>query len=559
MALMHPRQLDEAQVKSRAEVAVFHAIERDLGDAWSVYHDVSFLRRDHATGAAHDEIDFVLVNPDRAIICLEVKGGGIECQHGEFRRIVKGQREPMPDPFTTALDHYFEFGRYVTAHRPPVRMKDVFFVHALATPDINVNSWALAPDAPEEVVIDQREMRDGVAAAIDKVLAFHEGSRDKRTAPGADLAAFLDALLAPTVIRDVTLANQINSDEDRIAHLTEQQKRVLNSNARVPRLDVTGMAGAGKTMLALEHAKRRAALGRDVLYVCFNRALADELNEGLDVAGLRVTNFHKLCVDEALANGVTPTWHGKADAPREYFESELPDLLVDAATAKDGLFDDIIIDEAQDLSDYYLAALLATLRDETTAHVWLFRDDNQRVFGTDLTVPDGFLPADLHVNCRNTQAIHAEVASMYEGVLEPECIGPDGRPVQWITTDDQAAAVGRVIERLCGEGEVAHDDIVVLSAHRMAGSRVGRASYETFAFTTKRWGFDDDPNDTRPRVRFESVRAYKGLEAPVVILCELDDIEDPEERRRELYVGASRARSHLVVVGDRDGSAEKEN
>ena len=66
------------------------------------------------------------------------------------------------------------------------------------------------------------------------------------------------------------------------------------------------------------------------------------------------------------------------------------------------------------------------------------------------------------------------------------------------------------------------------------------------------WGFpepeDDDP---RPRVRFESIKAYKGLEAPVVVLCELDAIEDEFARRRELYVGASRARSHLVALGGR--------
>ena len=555
MALMHPRELDESHVKSRAEIAVFRAIEQGLSDEWRVYHDVSFIRRDHATGATPDEIDFVLVHPDRAVICLEVKGGGIECQHGEFRRIVKGKRERMPNPFTTALDHRFEFERFIGDHRPPVRTKDIFFVHALATPDINVQTWVLAPDAPEELVVDQREMRDGMESAIGKVLDYHEGSRDKRTAPGPEMAAFLDALLAPAIIREITLANEINHDEDRIVWLTEQQMTVLNTNARVPRLDVTGMAGSGKTLLAIEHAERRAALGRDVLYVCFNRALADDLNRKIHVHGLRITNFHKLCVDEAIANGVTPTWHRKADAPREYFDQELPELLVDAATAKEGLFDDIIIDEAQDLSDYYLAALLATLRDETTAHVWLFRDDNQAVFRSDLTVPEGFLPADLNVNCRNTQAIHSELAAMYDGVLSPECIGPEGRPVEWIDADDEAAAVAEAIERLCGKGEVPHDDIVVLSAHRLDGSQVGRGEHQGFAFTTERWGFTDDPDDPRPRIRFESVRAYKGLEAPVVILCELGDIEDDEERERHLYVGASRARSHLVVVGARDPAA----
>ncbi len=534
-------------------MAVYHALAEGLGDEWRVYHGVSFLRRDHATGARPDEVDFVLVNPDRAIICLEVKGGGIESRGGEFLRITATGREHMPNPFTTALDHRFEFARFIDDHRPPVRTKEVFFVHALAVPDISVHAWQLAPDAPEEIVIDQIEMRGGMAGALAKVLAYHEGSRDTRVAPGAEMAGFLDALLAPAVVCEVTLANAINMDEDRIVRLTAQQMGVLNTCARVPRLAVTGMAGSGKTLLAIEHARRRAALGRAVLYVCFNRALADDLSVRIQVAGLRITNFHRLCVDEALANGVTPTWHRLADAPPEYFEAELPDLLCDAAIARGGLFDDIIIDEAQDLREHYLTALLSTLRDETTAHVWIFRDDNQRVFGDGPTVPDGFQTADLDVNCRNTRAIHALLAGMYEGVLHPECIGPEGRPVEWVETGDEPAEVERAIERLCVAGEVPYGEVVVLSAHPITASRVGCGEYGAFAFTSRRWGFTDDPDDPRPRVRFESVRAYKGLEAPVVVLCEIGDITDAEERRRALYVGASRARSHLVVVGSPGG------
>lgn len=54
---------------------------------------------------------------------------------------------------------------------------------------------------------------------------------------------------------------------------------------------------------------------------------------------------------------------------------------------------------------------------------------------------------------------------------------------------------------------------------------------------------------TRARVRFESIKACKGLAALVAMLCKLDAIEDEPDRDREFYVGASRVRSHLVVMG----------
>jgi superfamily I DNA/RNA helicase len=44
-----------------------------------------------------------------------------------------------------------------------------------------------------------------------------------------------------------------------------------------------------------------------------------------------------------------------------------------------------------------------------------------------------------------------------------------------------------------------------------------------------------------------SVHAFKGLERPVVILAELGDKHE-DDLARYLYVGASRARNHLIVL-----------
>jgi superfamily I DNA/RNA helicase len=48
-------------------------------------------------------------------------------------------------------------------------------------------------------------------------------------------------------------------------------------------------------------------------------------------------------------------------------------------------------------------------------------------------------------------------------------------------------------------------------------------------------------------VFFSSIRGFKGLESPVVILCELGDL-DQESRDNQIYVGMSRARNHCVIV-----------
>ena len=89
--------------------------------------------------------------------------------------------------------------------------------------------------------------------------------------------------------------------------------------------------------------------------------------------------------------------------------------------------------------------------------------------------------------------------------------------------------------------EILPQDIAVLSAHSMKGSKVGRTRLPNGLC------FSEDPPPTGKYVRFSSIRAFKGLEAPVVVLCELEDLDDAT-RDSQIYVGMSRARNHCIVV-----------
>jgi ATP-dependent exoDNAse (exonuclease V) beta subunit len=57
----------------------------------------------------------------------------------------------------------------------------------------------------------------------------------------------------------------------------------------------------------------------------------------------------------------------------------------------------------------------------------------------------------------------------------------------------------------------------------------------------------DQPTDT---ILFDSIRRFKGLEREVIVLVELDE-QDPRLAQL-MYVGATRARQHLVVISVRD-------
>jgi hypothetical protein len=60
----------------------------------------------------------------------------------------------------------------------------------------------------------------------------------------------------------------------------------------------------------------------------------------------------------------------------------------------------------------------------------------------------------------------------------------------------------------------------------------------------------DQPTDT---ILFDSIRRFKGLEREVIVLVELDESEPKLEQL--MYVGATRARRHLVMIADEERSS----
>lgn len=446
----------------------------------------------------------------------------------------------MKSPFAQALDHRYDLTRLIRK-QPGWEKRRPFVVHAVCFPDITVHQLALAPDAPQELIIDRFGARGGeIAKSIQRVLAYHRGKRENRSMPGAGGAEMLRSLLAADIRIEVPMAEEFMDEYEELVTLTQSQAEVLRRLAKARRLAVRGCAGSGKTMLAVERAKRLAAEGKDVLLVCFNKALRAHLRRTEGSSGVEFWNFHALCVHWAHRAEVELPDFPDGEAPQDYWDEDLPLALIEAMEKKGPQYDALFVDEAQDLRNDWLEALLAMLREPEKDPVWLFLDDNQKVYDQQLDVPPEYTPVELDVNCRNTRAIHKEVIKKYRGEIEPKAIGPKGRDVELYRTDHQPATVAEIIERLCGREEVPPQDIVVLSAHNVDNSEVGASKPGRFELVK-------EPQPVGPYIRFSSIRGFKGLESPAVILCELEDI-DEATLDQQLYVGMSRARNYCAVV-----------
>ena len=535
---MFPRTLIGSEVKSMGERRVFDALRNNSDDSWNAFHSVGWITRDHGAGTEDGEIDFVLAKVGEPLICIEVKGGGLECEHGEWYRLRDGEKKRFRDPFAQAVDHTYSLRRAL-GEFDDWKHRNVHIVPALSFPDITKHKLVLGFDAHPEIVIDKNELAE-IEAALERVIAFHRGSRDKRKLLEADGLSSLRKLLAPEVSIKVPMATHFLDEEVELIELTHQQASLLKRRAGNKRMLVRGCAGSGKTMLAVEMAKRFRRDDRDVLFVCFNKSLRDHLAIREKDSEIRFQTFHGLCVQFAHMAGVELPDYPKGEAPQSFFREELPAALMEAVDELGPQFDVVIVDEAQDLHSDWLDALMPLLRTPEKDPVWLFMDDNQDVYGIGSDPPEGFVVEDLTVNCRNTQMIAAEVHKKYKGEVEPEMLGPEGREIGFYTSDDQPATVSALIGELCGEGEVPPQDIVVLSSHGFDNSAVAQSKPAGLEFVKEYAPLGN-------KVRCSSIRGFKGLEAPVVILCELEGI-DEETMDMQLYVGFSRAKNHCLVV-----------
>lgn len=553
-----------------AEQLVVDRLRAVLPPEVELLHGVHWLTRDHGA-AAKGEADVVIGDPDRGILVLEVKAG-------EIRRDPQGTwwagpHELQRPPFQQASDNRYALIRKLQELPAwPAGLRPIAG-EAVALPDVDLDSMRgrlglLGLDAEHDLIADQSTFADEpdgraeLTAFLDRAFAFW-GARVGEQAPGrAAIRLLHDTLYEPFEIRSL-LRHEIGAGDAAAARLTEGQYQLLHTLRGVRRAAIVGGAGTGKTMLAAEKARRLAREGFSTLLVCFNAPLARMLAEATaDVAAetgqLTVATFHQLCQDlgrEAGVLGERPD-----PVPQTWWDQTLLDALVDAGERLGPRYHAIVVEEGQDFAPDWLLALEALSFGGRDDVLYVFHDPAQAIYREDVVAQLDLTEYPLAMNCRNAQSIHAVVSRFAEGGLDSMALRDDGRAPEFIEADGPAAtleALRLVMHRLRVEEDVPPWHIAVLTGSRLEesavwrqrrfgnealdnpavdgeGRHLGRAANET----------PDLPSDA---ILCDTIRRFKGLERPVVVLVELDGA-DPAKLDRLLYVGASRARQHLVVI-----------
>ena len=549
MAQFIPK-IDPETMEFGSEADVARTMLNQLGPGYLVMHSLPWVfpaRDDIDAPAREGEADFLILHRQHGLLILEVKGGEIALKGRTWVRWVKSEPREIKDPVKQARRSLWALKKRLTLIcGKPIADRTIISV-GVAFPHCLYKDHPPS-DLPAEAIITMDDLSD-IEPAI--LRAYKAGGGGKNELSVQDFDAVRRAL-APEFRVYEPLRVSVDNTAETLARLTRQQLQVLRAFDANTHAIVEGVAGSGKTLLAIQRARSFAKTRNAVLFTCFNSELAkwirEEMGEDLTENGGKITvqNFHRIASDLCKQAGVEFVANA-ADAQR-WWDERAPDLLAEAAMElyPDGPpFDALVVDEAQDFSPGWWDAL-DYLSDRANP-VWAFLDKAQSLRRDPIAPPlKGAFHVALDVNCRNTRRIVACANSATSIESEPFELAPLGRPPKLIVPQSPAAINGLVqqeLRSLLADHRLEPRQIAILGpASKAKGPLANVTAVDGVPLIDEASAWRDGKG-----VLVTTARSFKGLEADVVILCDFSGL-GTLFTVSDLYVALTRARSHLIIV-----------
>jgi hypothetical protein len=537
------------------ERALFDALARSPEtDGWTVLHSLAIASH---VRQVKGEADFVVIVPDHGVLVIEVKS------HKSVERLPDGrwrlgsQVPTSRGPFQQAneamqsIKHYL-MSREVNLRSVPV-IDAVWFTH--------VRARTMLPQTPEWhswQLLDSEDLRTGAVPAILRTLAVGVGHLESRITgftrcgPDEATASRIAAILRPKFEAAIVPGDIRRARQAQLAAFIDEQYDALDNMQHNRAVLFTGPAGSGKTWLAMEAARREIELGHTGRLLCFNRLLGQRLKQDMaDIDGLQVGTFHQEAL--RLSGSQTPT-----GAEQQFWDEQLPELAIEALLdhGEREAADFLIVDEIQDLArEPFLDVLDLLVKDGLQAgRVLLFGDfERQAIYetGDGRNLLKARIPAlatfVLTVNCRNLPRIGTVVMKLshmmpgYRRFRRAD----DGADPEFIPIprgQDQSAELADAVRALRDDG-YGLDEILVLSPLR----RDSTAETTSHPWLRQVLRPADGRAPQTGQLRFSTVHSFKGLDAPAVIITDLDDATAPNFESL-LYIGMTRATDRLIAL-----------
>lgn len=570
MSKMIPPFYDES-IASNGEKKLFRNLQR-LGDGYVILHSLGIARHQEKV---FGEIDFVILC-QQGILCLEVKGGYVYRKEGVWHFTDRNGREgrkaegPFRQVFTAMLSLRKHLKKHFGTSDPVATCQ---FACGVVFPDMPFTQKG--PDIVSETIFDSRGSMEDFDKYITFVFTYWANILEEKHGFFGGKLTGAQISRAENYLRGdfgfvPSLGYIVEKTEERLLALTREQTLRLSMAGDNPRILMKGGAGTGKTLLGLEHARRCALSGKKVLYLCYNRNLCTYLrliikkgNPEL-VDSLEIDTLHGYICDLLERNSSMPSTIGLSSD--EFFSRIVPESFLEMVEKK-GLsiqYDTLVVDEGQDLLGLeYILCIDHLIKGGLKAGNWhVCYDSNQNLYNSKLDdgleLIKGYYPTllTLDTNCRNTRPVGI-YNTLFTGMTPARFFRVDGESVVkevYSDFEDEKSKLVRVVKKMIGQG-IRPGSICLLSKFRYENSCL--KGENIFKSICRFQNITDlDPrNIVDDSIKFCTIHSFKGLEAPVVFLLDVERFNDPASRMLN-YTAMSRATSLLYVFYN--GSAEGE-
>ena len=560
MAKMIPNQIIENC--SSAEKKKLKKL-KELPNEYIVMHSLKLLEH---IQKVEGEIDFLIICP-KGILCIEVKGGRVERKEGIwiFTDRYGNKNEKVEGPYDQVSKNMYSLMKYLRNRlsNTNINVSNIQFAYAVAFPDIVFDRQEI--DIEGKITIDIEKLQDSdIKTIIDNVFKYHsdkffEKYNAKRSFLNNSEVSRITTILRGDFGYSQSLASELKSTEKILIKLTKEQKQILDSMSENKRIIIKGTGGTGKTVLLYEKALELSALGKKVIFVCYNKVLSKYLNERLKQEdneiknNIKITSLHAYILEQIrkLDNSYI------VENTSKFFETQLPQDFIRIDNEE---YEVMLLDEAQDLIKIqYIECLDKLIYGGLKNGNWYMAlDENQNLYNNELKELLELLEEDIRPvitvltkNCRNTMQIsnmNVKITGIIQSIND-EAIGEDVEIIKYGDETSQKNEIKRIVKRLKMNG-IKNNEITILSRYNYEDSVFkGNNFLKDIARVKNITDYSENKQDDY--IRFSTIHSFKGLESKIIILCDVDKIDDIDSKTLN-YVAISRAKLLLYILCKRN-------
>ncbi len=517
---------------SQAETKVFQKL-KDMPntDDWVCFHSFRFIDVDSKV-FLDKEIDFVLFIPKKGILFIEVKGGGIEYVQSEdqfYTTTRNGRRVEIKNPMKQVNEGKYALNEWLYKNYK-VDSKDLS-TFCVMFPDCTFDKNSLPPDYRDSNTLSEPDMN----FLYDRIMNIFKC--DLPSDKTLRINKIISRLEVKDVFAEMSFNSLINYNKKSRNFATDEQTKLVSFLELCPKAIINGVAGSGKTLLAINKATIMASQSKRVLYVCYTRQLSESIKKQYqdNYPQLDIYHYHSLAVrllgDKFPRNPTDDDWN-----------IHIPNLLQHVSERYDCIF----VDEAQDFSESMLHSLLQ-LCDSDDSMMWLFGDTNQNIFKKD----EGFLFTDflggnyvfpLSTNCRNSK----NIAEYAYGYIPPrdeyKCYSDLGGKVYPYSRLSAEAQAEKIYQLVSGNN-ISFKNVIVITMNPK--TKAEDASVFNTSFKNRFEVFN--VNNQKPSgIPVTNIQNFKGMEKDIIILIDVSS----ETSAIDMYTASTRSTTDLHIFDD---------